>query len=147
MGMSVKENLLLASDFCRGSSDEGLVDDILKKLGLWDKRNEDPGKLTLAEKRLLELGRALASDPKLILVDEVAAGLRPREIEKIGSILDELNSIGVTVVWVEHNVRELVRYVKRLVVLNNGQVIANGDPRNVISNPLVVESYLGKISL
>ncbi|MEM1611127.1 MAG: ABC transporter ATP-binding protein [Sulfolobales archaeon] len=146
VGMSVKENMLIASEFCKGTSDEDMVNDVLKKLGLWDKRDEDPEKLTLIEKRLLELGRAIASSPKLLLVDEVAAGLRTGEIKKIGSMLQELNSNGITVVWVEHNVRELIRYVRRLVVLNNGQVIADGDPETVISNPLVVESYLGKIN-
>lgn len=145
--LSVLDNLLIAGEFC-GKLSETWINELLRMLGLWEKRNNKSSNLTLIEKRLLELGRALAPMPKLVFLDEVAAGLRESEIKKIGDIIRSLNtSSRVTVVWVEHNIRELIKYIDKLIVLNNGQLLIEGEPISVLSNKLVVETYLGKAGL
>jgi len=142
--MSVLENVLIASEFC-SSGDLAHVMEILEEIGLKDKANVLAEKLSLVEKRLLELARALAMKPKLLFVDEILAGLRESEINRVTRILSELNENGITIVWVEHRVHELTKFVRRLVVLHQGLVIADGEPHEVINNKLVVEAYLGKV--
>ena len=142
--MTVLENVLVASEFC-SSGDLAYVMEILEEIGLKDKADVLAEKLSLVEKRLLELARALAMKPKLLFVDEILAGLRESEINRVTRILSELNENGITIVWVEHRVHELIKFVRRLVVLHQGLVIADGEPHEVINNKLVVEAYLGKV--
>ena len=117
----------------------------LEFVGLFAKRNVLARDLTLFEMRGLELARALATQPKLIFVDEVMAGLNPVEAEKavrlIGSAKEQF---GVTVLWIEHVMAVLMRAAERVIVLHYGEKIAEGPPKEVANNPMVIESYLGR---
>lgn len=144
--LTVLENVMLSSAFC-GESSIKQVWKALEISGLSDKAYVEAGKLTLIEKRLLELARAMAARPKLLFLDEVAAGLRAYELERLGRVIRRLNKEGVTIVWVEHNVAELIKHVKRLVVMHQGRILADGNPSEVLRLPEVVESYLGKLAL
>jgi branched-chain amino acid transport system ATP-binding protein len=143
--MSVLENVMVASEFC-GDGDRDYVRDVLKRLGLWNRAYSLAGSLSLVEKRILEIARALATKPKLLFVDEALAGLREAEISRVMSIMRELNSEGITIVWVEHRVHELIKVARRLVVLNFGEIIADDVPEKVLSNERVIEAYLGKLT-
>lgn len=144
--MTVYENVLLASKFC-GDGNEERVWEVIGLCGLEDKAFTETEKLTLIEKRMLELARALSTNPELVFLDEVAAGLRPGEINKLGSILNKLNKEGLTIVWIEHNVAELIKYVKSLIVMSQGRIIAQGSPEEVVKSPEVIKSYLGRLAL
>ncbi len=146
MDLTVLENVMLSSVFC-GDRSTKQVWEALELCGLSEKAYVEAGKLTLVEKRLLELARAMASKPKLLFLDEVAAGLRPHELKRLGEVLHRLNREGVTLVWVEHNVAELVKYVRRVVVMHQGHILADGEPSVVVKLPEVVESYLGRLTL
>jgi len=142
--LSVWENVQLGNIFC-GIGDAGTVEEVLRVTGLYDKRFHEASKLTLIEKRLLELARALAIKPKMLFLDETAAGLREEEIKRLGDLLNKLNNSGVTIVWIEHNVSALLKYVKRLVVMDMGHIIADGNPQEVINEEKVIDAYLGKM--
>ncbi|MEB3779285.1 MAG: ABC transporter ATP-binding protein [Desulfurococcales archaeon] len=144
--MTVYENVALSNRFCGDGKDE-TVWEALKLCGLEDKAYVEAGRLILVEKRLLELARAIATRPRLLFLDEVAAGLRPGEIRHLASVLRDLNSRGISIVWIEHNIVELVKYVRRVVVMHFGRVIADGDPSRVLRLPEVVESYLGRLAV
>jgi branched-chain amino acid transport system ATP-binding protein len=143
--MSVWDNVVVAGEFC-GGFDEGFAKEIIRDLGLHSKIHDATDKLSLVEKRLLELARALVTKPKLLLIDEILAGLRENEVNKVTSIIEKLNEEGVTVLWVEHRVHDLVKVVERLIVLNLGTVIADGAPEIVLRDKMVVDAYLGKIA-
>lgn len=144
--LTVLENVMLSSRFC-GNGDMAAVWESLELCDLREKAYTEAGKLTLVEKRMLELARAISSRPRLLFLDEVAAGLRPGELRRLTEALERLNREGLTLVWVEHNVAELIKYVRRVVVLHQGRVIADGEPRDVIRLPEVVESYLGRLTV
>lgn len=140
--MQVVENIKVARLFCgKGAVDER---EVLKLVGLEDKAFECAGRLALIEKRLLELARALATSPKVLFLDEVIAGLTESEANVIGDLLTELNKRGITVVWIEHNVKVLMKFVRRVIALHHGEKIAEGSPEEVANNPLVIESYIGR---
>jgi branched-chain amino acid transport system ATP-binding protein len=100
--------------------------------------------LTQVEMRKLELARAMAAEPRLLIADEVMAGLSHSEIEDIIALLLQLNEQGVTVIMIEHIMRAVMRFSQRLVVLVSGRKIADGIPENVVNNPEVVSAYLGQ---
>jgi branched-chain amino acid transport system ATP-binding protein len=112
-------------------------------VGLEDKKNARAGSLTFAERRKLELARALAVKPRLLLLDEVIAGLNPVETEAAMSTITRIHASGVAIAFIEHVMRAVVELSSRVVVLDAGQKIAEGSPREVMSNPTVIESYLG----
>lgn len=116
----------------------------LEFVGLFSKRNILARDLTLYEMRGLELARALATTPKLILIDEVMAGLNPVEAENAVRLIQRAKEyFGVTVLWIEHVMAVLMRAAERVIVLHYGKKIAEGPPEEVADNPLVIESYLG----
>jgi branched-chain amino acid transport system permease protein len=112
--------------------------------GLGRRAETLPGELNLHERKFLELARALAARPRAILLDEVLSGLDPAEMVSAVSLIREIRGRGTTILFVEHVMRVVLELSDRVVVLNEGQVIAAGAPREVMRDPRVVEVYLGK---
>jgi len=118
--------------------------EVLWQLDLFDKRHQLASALTLPDRKRLEVARALATDPKLLLLDEVMAGLRPAETDRMVAILTRLNrDTGVTILLIEHVMRAVMALAQRVLVLHHGAAIAEGAPDSVVREPAVVESYLG----
>jgi len=118
--------------------------EILRQLGLYDKRDTVASALTLPDRKRLEVARALATEPKLLLLDEVMAGLRPTETDRMVGILRELNrTSGLTIVLIEHVMRAVMALARHVLVLHHGEAIAQGEPAAVVRDPAVVKSYLG----
>lgn len=117
---------------------------LLEMVGLGAKANQRPADLTQIEMRKLELAKAMASDPQLLIADEVMAGLSHREVDEILALLMKLNEAGVTFIMIEHIMRAVLAFSQRLVVLVAGRKIADGDPHEVIRDDDVVAAYLGR---
>jgi len=115
----------------------------LEFVGLADRARALPTELNLHQRKFLELSRALASAPRLVLLDEVLAGLTPSEINNAVALVREIRQRGSTIIFIEHNMRAVLELCDRLIVLNHGQVIASGMPREVMNDPAVVSAYLG----
>lgn len=116
---------------------------IVDRLGLGSRRETLARALTLPDRKRLEVARALATQPKLLLLDEVMAGLRPTEVDGVVALLRELNAEGVTIVLIEHVMRAVMALATRVHVLHHGATIAQGSPAQVTRDPAVVQSYLG----
>jgi branched-chain amino acid transport system ATP-binding protein len=117
---------------------------VLERLDLLDKRAQPAAALTLPDRKRLEVARALATDPKLLLLDEVMAGLRPTETDRMVAILATLNrESGLTIVLIEHVMRAVMALARRIVVLHHGAAIAAGAPDAIVRDPAVIHSYLG----
>ncbi len=142
VGMSAYENLLVAQTF-GGSSDRARCRDILVLTGLIAKADRPAGTLTLLERKRLELARALATDPKLLLLDEIAGGLTEAECRSLVATIRGIHETGVSIIWIEHIVHALTAVVERLVVIDHGRIVADGEPASVMADPLVQEIYLG----
>jgi branched-chain amino acid transport system ATP-binding protein len=118
--------------------------EVLKQLDLFGKRHQPASALTLPDRKRLEVARALATDPKLLLLDEVMAGLRPAETDRMVSVLTALNrEAGLTILLIEHVMRAVMALAARVLVLHHGAAIAEGTPEAVVREPAVVQSYLG----
>lgn len=144
--MTVYENLAVGAAFGQGRSERAIEGEclaVLDRCGLIDKANRKAGALTLLDRKRLELARALATKPKLLLLDEVAGGLVEHECEQLVDLIKEARATGIAVVWIEHVVHALIAVVDRLVVLHGGKFIAEGDPAEVIRSPAVAEIYMG----
>lgn len=116
----------------------------IELVGLREKTNTLSSGLTLGHRKRLELARTLATEPKLLLLDEVMAGLTPTEVDELIRLLKEVNHRGVTILLIEHVMRGLMALSRRVVVLNYGQKIAEGVPGEVVKNRQVIEAYLGE---
>ena len=144
-GMTVFENILVGAAFGRNAQDaEAHALTVLELTGMKSKANHLPGSITLLERKRLELARALATEPRLLLLDEIAGGLTERECQSLLSAIRDVNAAGVTIVWIEHVVHALLSVAQRLVVLNFGKLIADGPPEAVMSSKQVKSVYLGE---
>jgi branched-chain amino acid transport system ATP-binding protein len=145
-GMTVFENALVAASFGGGHSGRAAADCAYRALetaGLADAADTPAGSLRLLDRKRLELARALATEPRLVLLDEIAGGLSEAEVPTLVETVRDLGRAGVAVVWIEHVVHALVAVVTRLMCLTYGRVLAVGDPHQVLADPQVIEVYLG----
>jgi len=144
--MSVFENLLVGAIFGGGVAERASYErcsDVLKVTGLYEKANVPAGTLTLLQRKRLEMARALAIQPRLLLLDEIAGGLTEYECSELVKTIKEIHARGTTIVWIEHIVHALVSVASRLIVMNFGQILAQGDPREVMADARVREVYMG----
>ena len=117
---------------------------ILEKLGMGERKDVFGKDLSLPQLKRLEMAKALATEPKLLLLDEVLAGLNPTECDEMVELIAELKeSMGITIIMIEHIMRAIMRLSDRIYVLNQGKIIAEGTPEEVSVNPDVIKSYLG----
>jgi branched-chain amino acid transport system ATP-binding protein len=144
--MTVFENVFVAATFGAGAHGQAGYDaarDALWRTGLLRVANEPAGALRLLDRKRLELARALATGPRLVLLDEIAGGLTDREVPELVGTVRDLRAGGMAVVWIEHIVHALVALVDRLMCLAAGRVLAIGEPREVLRSKAVVDVYLG----
>jgi branched-chain amino acid transport system ATP-binding protein len=145
-GMTVFENVVVAAAFGTGEREAAVYDrcgDLLARCGLATKANMRAGGLTLLDRKRLELVRALATKPRVLLLDEVAGGLTEHECVALVALIKDVRASGVSIVWIEHVVHALTAVIDRLVVLHGGRFIIDGEPRMVIRSPQVAEIYMG----
>jgi branched-chain amino acid transport system ATP-binding protein len=146
-GMTVFENLLVGAMFGDSGRSEHEANDrcveLLDRTGLLDKANRMAGSLTLLDRKRLELARALATRPELLLLDEIAGGLTEQEAHALVDLVNDIRAQGVSIVWIEHVVHALLAVASRLLVINFGTKLAEGEPRTVMASPDVKRVYMG----
>jgi branched-chain amino acid transport system ATP-binding protein len=145
--MTVRENLGIPLEYAaagRIRDEDAEAAEILRDIGLAAKAHLRPAGLTQIEMRKLELARAMAARPKLLISDEAMAGLSSAEVDDILAILFRLNTQGITIIMIEHIMRAVMRFSERIVVLDAGERIAEGTPDEVVRNPAVEKAYLGE---
>ena len=144
--LSVEDNVIVGALLHRREVDKARerAHELLRRLDLFDQRNRIAATLTLPDRKRLEVARALATEPKLLLLDEVMAGLRPTESDRMVAILRTLNrDSGLTIVLIEHVMRAVMALASKVLVLDHGIAIAQGKPEAIVRDPAVVQSYLG----
>ena len=145
-GLTVLENVMVGA-FLRESSAacaRAVSTAILERLQLAAKRDALASSLTLPDRKRLEVARALATQPKLLLLDEAMAGLRPTECDQMVEVFRGLNREGLAILLIEHVMRAVMALAQHIGVLHHGEVIARGAPQEIVRNPAVLESYLGE---
>jgi branched-chain amino acid transport system ATP-binding protein len=148
--LTVEDNALIGALLRRPNVEmaRAHAHEVLRRLDLYDKRLQLASALTLPDRKRLEVARALATDPKLLLLDEVMAGLRPAETDRMVAILRDLNrESGIAILLIEHVMRAVMALAARVLVLHHGAAIAEGVPDAVVRNQAVIDSYLGAEAL
>ena len=144
--LTVFENLCVAAAFGRGMAEGAVAEDcaaILDRTGLRRVANDPAGGLSLLDRKRMELARAMATHPRLLLLDEIAGGLTDAECQSLIATINEIHAGGTTIVWIEHVLHALNAVVERLLVLDFGRVIAIGEPSEIMASQEVREIYLG----
>ncbi len=144
--MSVMENVLVATVHGAGHSKkegEKLAFEVLDRVGMADKKSLKAGELTLLDRKRLEIARALGTEPKLLLLDEVAAGLTELEVREVMDLVEELKKEKLTIVWIEHILETMLKSADRLMCMAEGKCAIIGKPKEVIKSKIVEELYLG----
>jgi branched-chain amino acid transport system ATP-binding protein len=141
--LSVLDNVMVGG-FLRERSPRAFCMEILEKLSLAGKAHLPASSLTLPDRKRLEVARALATRPKLLLLDEVMAGLRPTECDQMVQVFRDLNAQGLTILLIEHVMRAVMALAHHVGVLHHGEVIARGTPAEIVRDPAVLECYLGE---
>lgn len=151
LDFSVEQNIMIGLHYGQGRDSNPFIDrhkrneEILELLGLEGRRREFVKNLTLVDRKFVEVARALATNPKLLLLDEVLSGLNPVELEEAVGLIKRLSaSFGITIIWIEHIMKPLLAICDRFVVLLQGTKLAEGDPEKIVSDDRVIEAYLGR---
>jgi branched-chain amino acid transport system ATP-binding protein len=145
-GLSVFENIMVAARSGRGrlaTDATASAVEVMRRTGLSAHANRPAGALGLLDRKRLEVARAMATGPQVILLDEIGGGLTEAELDELISLVCAIQSDGTTVVWIEHIMHALLRVVTRLVCMAEGRVLADGDPHDVMAHPEVQRAYLG----
>ncbi len=149
--ITVLQNVLVGLHFGRQTSYNGSAMEgawrYLEMVGLQDRAFDAAGSLNLAARKRIEIARALATDPRLLLLDEVIAGLNPIEVDEMMSLIRSIRDQGITVVLIEHVMKAIMSLSDRIMVLHHGEKIADGSPEEISRDPAVVSAYLGEVEL
>ena len=145
--LSVRENVMVGACFGHENQSLGkaakIADEVLEFVGISSRTDQLAGSLNVAQKKRLEMARALASHPHLLLLDEVLAGLNPSEIDGMIQMVLDIRAQGITIIMIEHLMKAVMNVSDRIFVLDYGEQIAEGSPNEIVNHPKVIEAYLG----
>jgi branched-chain amino acid transport system ATP-binding protein len=144
-GLTVRENIAVGAHLSRPARDDAFAaaGDVARAVGLGELIDRPAANLTVAGRKRLELARALAIEPRLLLLDEVLAGLNPSEVRDMVPVIQAIRDRGITIVMIEHVMQAVISLAEHVFVLSEGRIIAEGSPQAIAGDPRVVEAYLG----